>query len=991
MKRLAQALPLIFVISAAALSSGFEMRRAAASSASYMCCSSATTASRASAGAAKRAVRPRFRLERVVGAQWRPVASWHGSHHQHAPAGCRPIIRRYATSTDEGGGTNTDGSEDTYATLQSLSAQLRQYDELYYNTGQPTVSDDEYDALARREAELCEGHPELVERLAEESGLGKQATRWGGRVGYVVVERQDGAATNDAKAKTKGEDEANAESRQIPAGRTRAKLEHLPTAPMRSLDNAMNNEEVVKWMNRARKLLLADMPEDETTMSVDVLAEPKMDGLSLSLRYELEDDGSGNYVYKFRWGASRGDGTVGEDVTEGVLPLLTAKNEDGKWIIPSEFTIPSSATTAGGPPQVVEVRGEVVMPKDIFASLQAAYDEAAAAAEASMEVSGDASPQGDDFRYNKKSPPLPVRFANARNAASGILLRTKEDADDEEAANTKMLRSYLRFYAYDVTTGDASSMPLFGSNGSAMRQILHKCGFNIPEPTLQTTINIDDENEVEDGDLGGLFDYHQRLMRMRDTGGDVSQSSLDGEQLDHDIDGAVYKISSLASREHLGSSSRYPRWAIAHKFPTQAEVTSLQGIEVQVGRTGALTPVAMLEPVDIGGVTVSRASLHNFWFAAQLLCPGVGDDCDADPRVRRGTGVVVGRAGDVIPQVLRVVPGRSKTVDDKSEGWISLEPPTSCPACGSVTVFDIADRAGPKSEPSTEKESGRVLRCSAPQLLCPPRAVGALTHAFSRPGLDVTGLSEARLQQLIEEGLIQVPADLFHIANEDLEPIASLPGWGEKSSEKLAMVAKDVASRGVPLSRFIYSLGIRHIGTHTSKLIAAAYGNADAFLADIDKGSQIAHAEGEAEQENFRALVLDDGVKGIGPVMIDSLILFSRNEALVQAAKNLRQAIKVLDEPKPKTGSTASSSLTNLPFSGLTVVFTGAIPNMSRPEAQQLALDLGAKKTPGSISKSTDLVVEGEKGGKKAQKARDMEIRVIGADDFLRIVNGNRQ
>ena len=982
MKRPTQALPLILVATAAS-SSAFEMRRAAASSASYMCCSSATTASRASAGAAKRAVRSRCRLERGVGARWRPVASWHGSHHQHASAGYRPIIQRYATSTDESGGTNTDGSEDTYATLQSLSAQLRRYDELYYNTGQPAVSDDEYDALARREAELCEGHPELVERLEEESGLGKQATRWGGRVGYVVV---------DAKAKTKGDDKTKVQSRQIPAGRTRGKLEHLPAAPMRSLDNAMTNEEVVKWMNRVRKLLLPDMPGDETNMPVDVLAEPKMDGLSLSLRYELEDDGSGNYVYKLRWGASRGDGTVGEDVTEGVLPLLTTKNEDGKWIIPSEFTIPSAVVTAGGPPQVVEVRGEVVMPKDIFASLQAAYDEAAAAAaEANTEGSGDASPEGDDFRHSKKSPALPVRFANARNAASGILLRTKENADGEDAANTKMLRSCLRFYAYDVTTGDASSMLLFGSNGSTMRQILQTCGFNVPKPMLQTTINIDDENEVEDGNLTALFDYHQRLMGMKDAGGDVSQSSLDGKQLDHDIDGAVYKISSSALRENMGSSSRYPRWAIAHKFPTQAEVTSLQGVEVQVGRTGALTPLAILEPVDIGGVTVSRASLHNFWFAAQLLCPGEGDDCGAEPRVRRGTDVVVGRAGDVIPQVLRVVPGRSKAADDKSEGWISLEPPTSCPACGSLTVFDIADTAGPKSESSAEKESGQVLRCSAPQLLCPPRAVGALTHAFSRPGLDVTGLSEARLQQLVEEGLVQVPADLFRIANEDLEPIASLPGWGEKSSEKLAMVAKDVASRGVPLSRFIYSLGIRHIGTHTSKLIAAAYGNADAFLADIDKVSQVAQAKGGSEQEHFRALIRDDGVKGIGPVMIDSLILFSRNEALVQAAKNLRQAITVLDDPTTKSGSTASSSPTNLPFSELTVVFTGAIPNMSRLEAQQLALDLGAKKTPGSISKSTDLVVVGEKGGKKAQKAREMEIRVIGADDFLRIVNDNRQ
>ena len=979
----------------------FEMRRSVASSVASYYRSTAFTPPRASRGARK-AVRPRCMLGVASNSGGWSATNPRILFHRRVPTRST-ITRTLATSIDESDANTSTGStdgEDVYATLQSLSAQLRQYDDLYYNTGQPAVSDDEYDALARREAELCEEYPQLVKRLEEESGLGKQATRWGGRVGYVVVEGQDDEESSSASTANKRK--KSNKSKTTPAGRARGKLEHLATAPMKSLDNAMNDDEVVKWMNRVRKLLLSDMGEGGTTMSVDILAEPKMDGLSLSLRYELESSDSQHRVYKFKWGASRGDGTVGEDVTEAVLPLLSTSG-GREAVIPSEFVVETSSLSSDGPPPVVEVRGEVVLPKTTFAKLQAAHDEAAAvaaAAEAGMEDSGGgASKEPSECSDNAKIPTLPVRFANARNAASGILLRSKEDTNEEEAANTKMLRSYLRFYAYDVTTGDASTAQLFGSDGEAMRQVLQARGFHVPEPTIRMTLNIDDENEVEDGELGGLFEYHQRLMDMRGLD-EVKSKTSNEQQLDHDVDGAVYKVSSSALRERLGSSFRYPRWAIAHKFPIQAAVTNLQGVEVQVGRTGALTPVAILEPVDIGGVSVSRASLHNFWFAAQLLCPGGGDDCDAEPRVRQGTDVVVGRAGDVIPQVLRLVPSRENTDEVASENWISLEPPSNCPACGSVTVFDISDRVGPKAKAeendvavseNSQRESGQVLRCSAPQLLCPPRAVGALTHAFSRSGLDVTGLSEARLQQLVDEGLIQVPADLFRLANGDLEPIASLPGWGPKSSEKLATIAKDVASRGVTLSRFIYSLGIRHIGVHTSKLIASAYGSADAFLTDINKASSAQSDDGDAdgnEESPFVGLTGEDGVKGIGPVMIDALTSFSRNDVLVQAAKDLEEVITVLDEPTTTRGATSSSSREDLPFSGLTIVFTGVVPGMSRSEAQQLAIELGAKKTPGSISKSTDLVVEGEKGGKKAQKAKEMEIRVIDANEFLEIVNG---
>ena len=933
--------------------------------------------------------------------------------------------RLQSTSSSDTPATNDNiaTTELLYAELESIASQLRHYDDLYYNSGQPTVTDDEYDALARKEAEICAANPDLVQRLEEESGLGKKATRWGGRVGYGIPQSGDGYSDNN----NNNVDVSSSKTKVLPAGRTRGKLTHLPSAPMMSLDNAMSNNDVVRWVNRVRKLMFSKDSKEELiaeshdedekeeaegrTISLNMIAEPKMDGLSLSLRYEHVNTAPGGNtaadkcLYRFKWGATRGDGTRGEDVTDGVLPLLSLK-ETGSvegGTIPSDFSV---ALPEGmeSPPPIIEIRGEVVLPKARFRMLQNAYDEAVT--QASGAASGDEEAVDDEAttKANGDSTPiLPVRFANARNAASGILLRSKGDVDEDEATNTRMLRSQLRFYAYDVT-----EVKLFGEDGETLMQTLQKCGFNVPEPTLHETIDLNDKEDAEEGELTSLFKYHQRLMDLRDTASD--DGSLAGH-LDHDIDGAVYKISALAARQSLGSSSRAPRWAIAHKFPIQAAVTTIQGVEVQVGRTGALTPVAVLEPVDIGGVSVSRASLHNFGYAAQLLCPDIDDEGTA--RVRRGTRVVVGRAGDVIPQVLRLVQTDANSTGnaegDGDNECISLLPPPTCPACGSRTVFDPSDRAAAKKTTDADKvegvdenilslsivaeqRAGQVLRCSAPHLLCPPRAVGALNHAFSRPGLDVPGLSEARLQQLVDEGLIHVPADLFHVVEGDLEPIASLPGWGLKSSEKLASAAQEVASNGISLSRFIYSLGIRHIGVHTSKLIATAYGTASAFLADVEAAPKACVTNVTADDATipFQVLAGDDGVKGIGPIMIESLVYFSNNEALVQAAKDLSEVITVLDEPTAERSVLSASGRSVCgPFDGLTIVFTGALPGMSRADAQQAAVALGAKKTPGSISRSTDLIVEGDKGGKKALKAKGMGIRVIKSDEFLQIVNGH--
>ncbi len=481
-----------------------------------------------------------------------------------------------------------------------------------------------------------------------------------------------------------------------------------------------------------------------------------------------------------------------------------------------------------------------------------------------------------------------------------------------------------------------------------------------------------------------------------------------------------------------GSSSRYPRWAIAHKFPAQCAVTRLQDIEVQIGRTGALTPVAVLEPVDLGGVTVSRASLHNFQFAQTILkAKKLNNSKSDDTGVMKGISVMISRAGDVIPQVLKRLENDSDhnedaTIDgDDVSNFISLQEPLACPACGSKAIFDIVAGRERKvtrtisSEPGNDEINtdgdegsgsiGQVLRCGGPQLLCPPRAVGALAHAFSRTGLDVNGLSEARLQQLVNATLIKTPADLFKILDEDgemIQNVTSLPGWGEKSARNLHSAVSKVATDGVTLSRFIYSLGIRHIGTHTSSLIASAYGSSSEFLAALDHAAEVDEKRlasisisEEAQEDStiatpFLALSgtdTNEGVKGIGPVAIDSLVSFAQNEALVAAAKALGDKIPVHDLKKfsKNTSENDKADETSRPFHGKSVVFTGSLPDkMSRAEAQTYAMDvLGAKSTPSSVSKATGIVVIGEKGGKKAQKAEELGIQTMTAEEFLQLLN----
>jgi DNA ligase (NAD+) len=421
-------------------------------------------------------------------------------------------------------------------------------------------------------------------------------------------------------------------------------------------------------------------------------------------------------------------------------------------------------------------------------------------------------------------------------------------------------------------------------------------------------------------------------------------------------------------------------------------------------------------------VIVSRASLHNFQFARSILEADVIDDVDGKTNygVNNGTSVMISRAGDVIPQVMRRIKSEHETslVLDKDD-YISLLTPPKCPACGADTFFDVISnvRTGSKNETveeidlegcnttnitSTPSSLGQVLRCGGPQLLCPPRAIGALSHAYSREGLNIVGLSEGRLQQLMNASLIEVPADLFQILDADStmkDEICKIPLWGEKSVKNLIDSTQNVATNGVSLSKFIYSLGIRHVGVHSSKLISSAYGSVSNFFHDIDQVGavditiEVNNTMGEG-MSAFTILTGDDdsegseGVKGVGPVMIDSLIKFSSNKELVDAAKQLAERVPVHDEYVPSLTGIAQEENVDKPFSQKSVVFTGSVgENITRSAAKRLAIEvLGAKSTPGSISKSTGVVVEGIGGGQKAEKARALGIDIIDAEEFLRLV-----
>lgn len=684
--------------------------------------------------------------------------------------------------------------EDAAAELEALAHEIADHDRLYYSESAPRVSDAEYDALRRRNEAIETRFPELVR---------DDSPSW--RVGAAPAEG----------------------FRKVVHAR-----------PMLSLQNAFDENDVREFVTRVRRFL--GLGEDE---AVELVAEPKIDGLSITLRYE---DG------RFVLGATRGDGTEGEDVTANLRTLRD---------VPRQLK--------GDAPAVVEVRGEVYMRHDEFRAMNA----------------------------QREKDGLPL-YANPRNSASGSL----RQLDPAITARRK-----LRFFAY--SWGELSES-VAGTHWEFLKT-LKGWGFHV-NPIAHLCRDAEEA-------IGFYRDIGERRP-----------------ELDYDIDGVVYKVNRLDWQDRLGMVSRAPRWAIAHKFPAEQVETVLREIQIQVGRTGALTPVAMLEPVTVGGVMVSRATLHN-------------EDEIRRKDVRVGDRVVIQRAGDVIPQVVSVV---EKARPKGSERYVF---PDHCPACGSLATRTI--------NPATGQEDV-VRRCTG-GLICPAQAIERLRHFVSRLAFDIEGLGRKHIAAFWQDGLIRGPGDIFRL-HQRKDDLVEREGWGQQSATKLIEAIDQ--RRRTALDRFIYALGIRQVGEATARLLARHYGSLESFVEAME-------AAGEPEAEAWQELV---NIDQIGPSVASDLTAFFAEPHNREVVEDLRRELEAV-EPLAATQQSA--------LSGMTVVFTGTLESMTRGEAKARAEGLGAKVA-GSVSKKTDYVVIGADAGSKAAKARDLGVTVLSEAEWLELAQG---
>jgi DNA ligase (NAD+) len=688
-------------------------------------------------------------------------------------------------------------AEEARAELAWLAAEIARHDDLYYSEDAPEITDAAYDELRVRNQALEAAFPDLVRDDSPSKRIGAAPLAVFGKVRHRV--------------------------------------------PMLSLSNAFDDEDVVDFRARVARFLGLE-PDEPIAMT----AEPKIDGLSISIRYE-----GGELVEA----ATRGDGYEGENVTANVRTI---------------GEIPETLS-GKGVPDVVDVRGEIYMSKHDFAAL----NEAQAAAGAKI-------------------------YANPRNFAAGSL-RQKDPAVTASRP--------LKFFAY--TWGELSTSPARTQSG----MIEAFAGWGLPvNPLMEICPRAED-----------LLDYYSRLLAKR-------------AGLDYDIDGIVYKVDRLDYQERLGFVSRAPRWAIAHKFPADAAMTELLDIEVQVGRTGALTPVAKLKPITVGGVVVSNATLHN-------------EDEIARKDVRIGDWVRIQRAGDVIPQVLGSV------LEKRPADAEPFEFPTVCPACGSEAVREHDEKTG---------QEDVVRRCTG-GLICPAQRKERLKHFVSRNAFDIEGLGAKQIELFYEQGLIQQPADIFTLEarNEASEtPLEEQKGFGRKSVENLFRAIDE--RRSVSLDRFIYALGIRHVGANTARDLARQFSTFEAMRNAVD-----AATEGGAESDAYRDLV---NIDGLGPAVIEALIEFFRERHNQEALAALLAEVTV--EPFEAQVTTQSA------VTGKTIVFTGSLERMTRSEAKALAERLGAKVA-GSVSKKTDYVVAGADAGSKLTKATELGVQVLSEDDWL--------
>jgi DNA ligase (NAD+) len=783
---------------------------------------------------------------------------------------------------------------DAAAELARLAAEIAHHDQLYYTHDAPEISDADYDALRARNGEIEARFPQLVRADSPSHRVGARP------------------------------------------GETFSKVRHR--VPMLSLGNAFEDEDVVEFDARVRRFLglAADAPLAFT-------AEPKIDGLSISLRYD-----GGRLVEA----ATRGDGAEGENVTANVLTI---------------GEIPHRLKGAGIP-DTIDIRGEIYLGHDDFRRLNEAQTAA-----------------GDKV------------FANPRNAAAGSLRQL--DASITAARP-------LRFFAY--TWGECSALPADTQSGV----VAAFARWGLPTNPRMVLCRAPSE----------MLEYYREIGQQR-------------AGLGYDIDGVVYKVDRLDLQERLGFVSRSPRWAIAHKFPAEQATTELLDIEIQVGRTGALTPVAKLKPVTVGGVVVSNASLHNEDYIRGVGADGAPIRGGTDIRV--GDTVIVQRAGDVIPQIVDVV------LERRPHGTRAYAFPCTCPVCGSEAVRE-----------TDEKGAADVVRRCTGGLICPAQAKERLKHFVSRLAFDIEGLGEEKIELFYDEGLIRSPADIFTLEARDAassDRLADRKGFGRKSVENLFRSID--ARRTIGLERFLFALGIRHVGETTARDIAKAFGSWQAFHAAVQaagaaapgphyrrliavkglgqktaetiaqalgsgqprggdlfdqgprtfaeaiagiKGVRASSAEalasafetpaafvetarraaGEMPGDVYRELA---SLQGIGEVATGALIDFFHEAHNREAVDALLRHVTV--EPYVRAVAQASS------VTGKTVVFTGTLVKLTRTEAKAQAERLGAKVA-GSVSKKTDYVVAGDEAGSKLDKARELGVTVLSEDEWLALIGG---
>lgn len=715
----------------------------------------------------------------------------------------------------EGSAVDTLTIEEAAAELERLAKEIAHHDALYHGKDRPEISDADYDALKRRNDAIEARFPELI--------------------------REDSP------------------SRHVGAAPSATFSSVVHARPMLSLDNTFSQEDVQDFVAGVYRFL-GRLPDQ----SIAFTAEPKIDGLSMSIRYE-----NGRLVTA----ATRGDGTTGENVTANIRTIAEIPNELPK-----------------GVPAIVEIRGEVYMAKSDFLALNR-----------QMEAEGKQT------------------YVNPRNTAAGSL----RQLDAKVTASRK-----LKFFAY--AWGEMSEMP--ADTQFAMVQTFKDWGFPV-NPLMK------------------------RLNSVADILAHYDEIGLERPDLDYDIDGVVYKVDSLELQARLGFRSRSPRWATAHKFPAEQAFTEVEKIEIQVGRTGALTPVARLKPITVGGVVVTNATLHN-----EDYIKGIGNSGERirpeEHDIREGDTVIVQRAGDVIPQILDVV------MEKRSADARSYEFPKTCPVCGSHAVREINEKTG---------KMDSVRRCTG-GFICRAQATEHLKHFVSRNAFDIEGLGSKQIDFFFESEdpslQIRTAPDIFTLEERQLQSLTKLEnidGFGKVSVGKLYAAINE--RRAIALHRFIYALGIRHVGETTAKLLARSYGTYAAFETGMREAEALA---GDAWSDL-------NAIDGIGEVVARAIVEFYKEPRNVEVITRLLAAVTPEEAEQPVTAGS--------PVAGKTVVFTGSLEKFTRDEAKARAESLGAKVA-GSVSKKTDIVVAGLGAGSKLDKARELGVQTMDEDEWLALISG---